>query len=282
MLKDLVWNLPEAIYVMTEAGDLLDANPAFLDLIGADTLAAAQRYGGASLWQDPNQRAAALAELARTDRLCDFEFQLRRLDGQRRTVLDTCYAAADAETGERVLYGILVDITQRTELEQELRRQAVRDPLTGCYNRRFLDDLAARLDSDEVWATIVVDIDHFKRYNDEFGHHAGDEVLIRLARFLTHRIRPTDVVVRTGGDEFLIVLLGRDSAHVTQIASRFRETAGTAAPVPFTIGWAVREPGESLYDTIRRADHELIHVRVQERRYRNVRRSGQHGAPGAH
>jgi diguanylate cyclase (GGDEF)-like protein len=173
----------------------------------------------------------------------------------------------EPESGEPLLYGILIDITQRKELEERLKKLLIRDPLTGCFNRRFLDDLAAQVDNSESpVGTIVVDVDKFKDYNDLHGHAAGDEVLVKLAKFLMRHARSEDAVVRTGGDEFLVVLQGDSVESTREVASRYAARAKHSAPIPISLGWAVRKPGESLLGVVRRADEELIHIRLAERR----------------
>lgn len=273
VVRSLVQNLPEAIYVMTDGGRIIDGNTAFLTLIGARSMDEACAVNAEQLWCDADARLQALQEIARSGQLKDFEYTIRGLDGRTRTVLDTCYVERDVKSGERLLYGILVDITERKRAEDELRRAAIRDPLTGCYNRRYLEEMATRLGKDDSWGAVVVDIDHFKDYNDRFGHKAGDEVLLRLTRFLGQLVRPGDAVIRLGGDEFLVILFGKDADFIVDIASRFKDTAPKRAPVPFSLGWAVRDRGETLYETIARADEELIYIRVEERRGRRPRSS---------
>jgi diguanylate cyclase (GGDEF)-like protein/PAS domain S-box-containing protein len=282
VLRDLVWNLPEPIYVMNEDGEFVDANPAFLQLVGVPDKHALLALAHDSLWEDPVQRRELLRRVATQGQLRNLETGLRRADGETRTVLDTCYSVRNEETGEKLLYGIMIDISERKKVERELRRLAVRDPLTGCYNRRYLDDIERGLsDGDEVWGAVVVDIDNFKRYNDEYGHKEGDEVLLKVARFLSHRVRPGDAVVRIGGDEFLVLLFGDDTEHIEDVARRFEQAAPKAAPVPFSIGWDVRKGKETLRETIDRADRQLIHVRGKERASVYQRRSGAAGEPGA-
>ncbi|MFQ6047079.1 MAG: GGDEF domain-containing protein [Gemmatimonadales bacterium] len=275
MLRNLVWNLPEPVYVMTERGELVDANPAYLELVGVPDKATLRELARDSLWEDLERRREALERIAVEGQLRNFEITLKRADGETRTVLDTCYSVENDDRADRLLYGIMVDITEQKRVEQELRGLAIRDPLTGAYNRRHLAELAVRLnEGSEVWGAVVVDIDHFKRYNDQHGHQAGDEVLLKVARFLSQRVRPGDAVVRIGGDEFLVLLFGDDTHHIEDVARRFQEAAPKAAPVPFTIGWAVREDNETLEETVNRADRALLHARVKERGPVLQRRSG--------
>jgi diguanylate cyclase (GGDEF)-like protein/PAS domain S-box-containing protein len=266
-LRMLFRNLAEAIYISDERGRVLDANPAFLEVFGVDSIEALQLYNVSDLLADPERRKLELAMLARDGKVREFELVIKRPDGQLRTVLDTTYLVRDPESGTPYYHGILVDITSRKELETTLHDQLVRDALTGCYNRRFLRDFDDRVERSEEsrWGCIYVDIDHFKQYNDRWGHQKGDEVLVRMARFLMRQVRASEPVVRLGGDEFLVLLLGENAASTAEIAERLQKGAARSAPVAFSLGWAVRAGSESFEDTIHRADRTLLEVRVLSR-----------------
>ena len=265
-LRSLVQNLREAIYITNSRGDVLDANPAFFDLMGVRSLDDLRSYGANEMVVDPSRRLAQLDRLERDGHVRDFELQLVRPDGGLLTVLDTVYSVREEETNELIFHGILVDITQRKALEEELRQRTVRDPLTGCFNRRHLADVDEILSpGDESWGCLFIDIDHFKTYNDQFGHQMGDNTLIRMSRFLMRQVRAEEPVVRVGGDEFVVILRGAQEAQVRMVAERMQQAALRTAPVPFSLGWAVREPRESLMSTMNRADQNLLAVRVIER-----------------
>ncbi|MBI2760613.1 MAG: sensor domain-containing diguanylate cyclase [Chloroflexi bacterium] len=265
-LRDLVRNLPEGIYITNPNGDILDVNQAFLDLFGVASLDDLRSCTAIDLLVDPAARACELEMLARDGRVRDFELQIRRPDGEVRTVIDTAYVCRDPDTGEIFYHGILTDITTRKELEGRLREQSHRDPLTGCYNRRYLEQLAQRIDTtDQQWGCIVIDVDYFKAYNDQYGHQVGDETLIRLSRFLLRHTRAGDAVVRMGGDEFLVMLPGADLEEVRLIADRLGAAAMSQSPAPFSLGSAARRHRETIKDLVGRADRRLLAVRVQER-----------------
>ncbi|MEP0773362.1 MAG: sensor domain-containing diguanylate cyclase [Acidobacteriota bacterium] len=268
VLADFVRNLQEGIYVTTADGRIRDANPAFLRMFGVSSLRQLRRFTAEQLLVDPARRAEELEILAREGAVREFELEIRRPDGEVRTVLDTAYQRVDEATGEVYYHGILIDITERKELERKLRDSAIRDALTGCYNRHYLHEQEHRLEASAVpWGVIVIDVDHFKEYNDRFGHHTGDRVLQGLARFLMNTVRTEDAVIRMGGDEFLILLHGSAALATEEVARRLSELGPGAAPVSFSQGWAVKSEGETLERTIRRADRQLIQVRVRERRY---------------
>ncbi len=264
-----VEHLDAGIYITDTEGRFLDANPAFLALFGFASKEEMADARVSDFLAEPERRQELMAILDERGSVRDFETEIVRRDGTTRTLSDTTYLVRDPNTGEKVYHGIVVDITHAKELEAQLRAQVMRDALTGCYNRRYLLELSERSGTGSgalgSWGCIFVDIDRFKKFNDEFGHQRGDEVLQRMARFLMRQVRADEPVIRLGGDEFLIVLLGADEARTEDVARRLQHAAARSAAVPFSLGWASREPGESLEDTLRRADRHLIAVRVLSR-----------------
>ena len=272
-LSELALRLKEGIYITTLDGEIIDANPAFLEMFGVDSLEdlKGQRT---SDFVKPEVRAREMALLEREGSVRDIEFQLTRRDGESRTVVDSAFLSVDPETGEKYCHGILVDITHRKELQTQLLELSIRDPLTGCYNRRYLNTVTRQCEAQPKgeWGCIYLDIDHFKQYNDKNGHAEGDSVLVKMARFLMRHVRAEEAVVRVGGDEFLVVLCDSDLDQTDHVAARLRAAAPTSAPGPFSMGWAARKNDESFEETMIRADRRLLAVRVDERRDLQKRR----------
>jgi diguanylate cyclase (GGDEF)-like protein/PAS domain S-box-containing protein len=266
-LSELALRLKEGIYITTLDGEIIDANPAFLEMFGVESLEELKgsRTGD---FVRPEVRAREMAQLERDGSVRDFEFQLTRRDGEVRTVVDSAILSVDAQTGEKYCHGILVDITQRKELQTQLLELSIRDPLTGCYNRRYLNTVMRQCEAQPKgeWGCIYLDIDHFKQYNDTNGHAEGDSILVKMARFLMRHVRAEEAVVRVGGDEFLVVLCDSDKEQTGNVATRLHAAAPMSAPAAFSMGWAARRDGESFEDTMIRADHRLLEVRVDERR----------------
>ena len=270
-LRLFIQNLREGIYITNDAGEILDANPACLEIFGVSTVDDLRNLRAEDLLADPAQRAQEAELLAVEGEVREFELVIRRPDGEERTVLDSCHAVRDEETGQVLYHGILIDISGRKQLESRFHEASLRDPLTGCYNRRFLLEVEKRLASFETWGTIVVDVDNFKEYNDDFGHQKGDEVLMKVSRFLQQNARSEDAVVRMGGDEFLLLLLGASARYVAEVGQRLRLTAAERGVPSFSLGWANRHGTESLERTIDHADRELLQIRLFERRSRQKR-----------
>lgn len=273
-LREFVRNLKEGIYITSETGDILDVNPAMLQIFGLASVEEFRKHKTADFWVDPVARAKEMEILARDGAVREFELQIRSTDGTIRTLLDTCYAVRIPETGEKVFHGILVDITERKKLELQLHEQSLRDPLTGCFNRRYMGEFEKRKGMRQ-WGCIVIDVDHFKDFNDSFGHAAGDEALVKLTRFLSQQVRAEEGVVRMGGDEFLILLPHADEKITRLVADRLRTGATERSPVSFSMGWATRLPGEDLEKTVARADDNLLSIRVSDRSYSPGRRKPQ-------
>jgi len=157
-------------------------------------------------------------------------------------------------------------------LHDDLQRVAALDPLTGLYNRRFgmkrLDEELARIQrSQSPLSLIIVDLDHFKRLNDTYGHLAGDKVLIRGASVIRDMLRKGDVVMRYGGEEFIAILPGSDIGDGREVAERIRfaigqssvDVAGHTLKVTASLGVACSSPDRllSAEDLIRLADARL-------------------------
>jgi diguanylate cyclase (GGDEF)-like protein len=120
------------------------------------------------------------------------------------------------------------DITHLKNAQEDLRQLASRDALTGLSNRRdFVEQASRRIQTSE-WATVVLfDIDHFKWINDTYGHVTGDETLRQLAWTCASLLRPTDLLARWGGEEFILLLLSNEPSVTLQMVERLR--SGIAA-----------------------------------------------------
>lgn len=263
-LRRFVEQLAEGIYITSASGEILDANPALLEILGFSTLDELRAAPVANLYREPERRRRELERLALDGRVREFEIELVRADGSVRTVLDTCYRIDDPKSGETLFHGILVDITPRKRLEAKLREMSLHDALTGCLNRHFLEEFGARHEPRRIlWGAVMIDVDRFKSYNDEFGHQAGDEALRRTAAYLAAQVRGEDAVVRVGGDEFLVLLLGRAAKRTPEVGARLAASRGF--DIDISVGWAVRRPGERLERTIARADKALLARRARRR-----------------
>lgn len=160
-------------------------------------------------------------------------------------------------------------------LQGHLEAQVLRDPLTGAYNRRHMDvclkKAMARRERYEVpWSVVSLDIDHFKRINDELGHDAGDQALRGLVETLSARLRKLDVLFRAGGEEFVILLESTRGAEALKLAEEL--CAAVAAtpilsqrPVTISLGVAELQADDTLSSWLKRADERLYEAKSQGR-----------------
>jgi diguanylate cyclase (GGDEF)-like protein/PAS domain S-box-containing protein len=150
------------------------------------------------------------------------------------------------------------------KLQAELREQVIRDPLTGLYNRRYLvetqeRELAHALREGYKVGFVMIDIDHFKKVNDTFGHEVGDQVLRQLAALIKDQTRLGDIVCRYGGEEILVILLNVTRETAFQITDRWR-IAFMNSNLPVECGQAkcTISCGISIYPTHGGTANELI------------------------
>lgn len=161
-----------------------------------------------------------------------------------------------------------------------LTHQALTDALTGLANRRHgfseLDrTIAAAERHDRSLCVLMCDLDHFKTLNDTYGHDAGDSCLREAARRLASSVRTSDLPVRWGGEEFVVVMPDAAEVHAAAVAERIRSEVadppfhigGDELHVTMSVGWALRAAGESGADLVARADGALYEAK---RRGRNA------------
>lgn len=172
-----------------------------------------------------------------------------------------------------VMINIVLNVI--SDLHRTLANQALTDPLTGVFNRRFmeeiLDGLVARAEREPLtMAILMIDIDHFKQVNDCHGHEQGDAVLKRVVEIVAARLRRSDRLFRWGGEEFLVLLEGVDSEGATVVAESVRESVAAASilpkrPVTVSIGVSQYVAGQDVDGWTRAADAALYRAKAEGR-----------------
>jgi diguanylate cyclase (GGDEF)-like protein len=156
-----------------------------------------------------------------------------------------------------------------------LREQAHRDALTGLFNRHHLSDIMdrelARCARDgQPLSLLMIDVDHFKQINDQFGHQVGDDVLRETARLLAERTRDSDMLFRYGGEEFLLLLVAADALVAKAVAEELRQRyalspltrVGSPVMATLSIGVATfADHGTSFESLVQAADQALYRAK---------------------
>lgn len=175
------------------------------------------------------------------------------------------------------LIGVSTDITDLVQMREQLIEQANTDELTKLCNRRklweyFLDSYQAAQSKQFPLCCIIIDIDHFKQVNDDYGHDFGDNVIAELADIIRHNLRKSDCCGRIGGEEFLIVLNRTVAEEALQIAERLRtQFLGCSLNdqhKPFSLSCGVTQlcsDDSEFLDLYRRADNALYQAKHQGR-----------------
>ncbi len=180
-----------------------------------------------------------------------------------------------------LLAGHITEAIERIRLRDELREQAIHDPLTGAYNRRHFEEVmrvesARARRSGEAIGFLMIDVDSFKQINDTHGHDVGDRVLVGIVKTLKASTRDADLVVRSGGDEFIVVMPGIGASldvplsRVTKSMEAWNDASGLDFRVGLSIGCMRWDPttGDTIEDSLKQADDRMY----EEKRRRKAGR----------
>ncbi|MDX2142793.1 MAG: diguanylate cyclase [Rhodospirillaceae bacterium] len=228
----------------------------------------------------PDDRARYAAIIAdKTWRRAEFDYRVITRTNEIRHLCSRIQRTVDKK-GKRIRdFAVILDVTERKKLEEELRAQAATDPLTGVPNRRSFDS-AARREVERArryaksFTVIAIDIDHFKRVNDTYGHDVGDIVLRSMTKTCLEKLRITDVLARLGGEEFAVLLPETSLEAAIVLAERLRvgiattpiESVKGQINITVSLGvaqFALNEPTIDL--TLKRADEALYKAKREGR-----------------
>jgi diguanylate cyclase (GGDEF)-like protein len=287
----LFFALPDPVLVLDSLGRVMDCNVAGRSLAGRDVprgqplqewpvfgaaLAAllAQRPAGPAVLElDSPARVleVRVSDIGEGDRRIGGLVQLRDVTAQHQAQARIAGTLAERDA----------QLRQVAQLEAELREQAMRDPLTGLYNRRalvqrFEQELQHQRVTGQSLTLVLIDIDHFKRINDSFGHATGDAVLRALAATMRDGVRTSDAVFRIGGEEFALLLPNADALQATLRVQALRQGLRTLAlpladeGVTFSAGIAACQGADDTLDSLLHQADEALYLAKSGGRNRSV------------
>lgn len=234
---------------------------------------------------DPNLGSSLQTILLESGRIDNLQLRLQRKTGGEMPVLGNVLAIKDQHGRLKETRCTLHDYTERQLLQDRLQTLATTDSLTGLYLRRAFDEMAAkefmrRARTGSHLCVMLIDVDHFKRVNDSYGHDAGDSVLKSLAQLLLNTVRQDDVVARYGGEEFAILMANTGIEEAQNIGRRIRVLAqsnpillpsGASVGITVSIGLsAVKHEDQTIAAAMKRADIALYHAKGEGRNKLNV------------
>jgi diguanylate cyclase (GGDEF)-like protein len=231
----------------------------------------------AQFYESVDDRNRLLADVAAHGFADNRELSIRTTGGLTRPCLVSARALA-YRGAPHVAVGFS-DVTELKAIEAKLREAAMRDPLTGLFNRRHFYEVGAReLERTRRYgrplSLAMLDVDHFKEKNDRYGHGVGDEILVSLARVAATALRKTDVLARYGGEEFVVLFTETGIDEAARVTERLRAAVAnallvtSAGPVSITVSGGV--VGCSAADTtlerlVERADRALYRAKDRGR-----------------
>ncbi len=295
--------LPIGVSVVGSNAEIIQSNRAFQQIWGGAAPGDPhKRYELYQAWWTHSDRSitpdewASTRAIQRGETVLEQELRIQRFDGQIAHVLNSAVPIHDERGQVQGCAVAMMDISSRVRaeddlrfvnaqlesrlseiqsLQEQLREQAIRDPLTGLYNRRYMQEtfevaLAHAKRFGEPIGVLLMDVDHFKSLNDRFGHKAGDMMLEVLGRLLRATSRQMDIACRYGGEEFVLLMPGATLTMALQRAESWRaafaeqrlDCWGDVLQATLSVGVAAfPDHGQSVDELLRAADTALYHAK---------------------
>lgn len=271
-LESILHTLPIPFAVSDLQGHLLQANQRFRDKFAVgDNM---ENYRAAQFYKRKQDRARVINALRDYQRIEDVECLLQDMNGNE---FWTLLSASEIETDNGpAIFAAMTDISEHKQREIRLHEEASTDPLTQAYNRRAffrLPTLMRQQKANRPHSIAMLDLDHFKKLNDDHGHAVGDEALRRFVASAKECLRENDVIGRIGGEEFAIFLSDIPLHHAQDVLNRLCqktaqilvESNGDTISFTVSVGLTVWNIEESIEEVLQRADELLYEAKAAGR-----------------
>jgi len=267
--------IPVPLFYKDRKGSYLGCNKAFEDFVGkskeeiiSKTVYEISKKNNAKTYADMDK------ELFENPSTQTYEYEYENSDNEKRYVLFNKVTYNNALGEVDGIIGIVNDITEIKKRETELEEKTFFDSLTGIFNRRYFDENIEKewkkcVRENEPLSLIMLDIDFFKKYNDYYGHQEGDNCLKKVAQEIRiSLLRPSDIAVRYGGEEFVVILPNTNINGAYRVAERIRRNiinlaikheASTVSEV-VTLSQGIGEMNninDTVYECLKNADKSL-------------------------
>jgi len=258
----------DAFWVVDKDGNFYDFNSAFCEMSG---------YSREELLK------MNIEDLEITENRTAIEKRINRILTEGKDRFETVHrkkdgAAYDIEivsslfdSDHSLVVGFARDISQSKEESKRISFLSFHDHLTGLYNRRYIEDSVKRLDTKRNYpfTIMTLDVNGLKLTNDAFGHHTGDQVLVSVSEAIKKVCREDDIIGRTGGDEFIILLPKTDRSDAEKIKKRIEKTATEAdldsVLVSVAIGYSIKNhPDKDIQEVMKEADSMMYRNKLKD------------------
>ena len=211
--------------------------------------------------------------LTQGETVSDFEHLLQRKNGQEIWVTTNGFSLLDEHGKTKAFRGMDIDITHLKKAEEKIRYLSYHDQLTGLYNRHFFEAEIERLDTWRNWplTVMMVDANGLKLINDAFGHHAGDELLVKMAQVLKKSVRSDDIISRIGGDEYVLLLPKTSEEEAEKMIERIQANAAPMTvrglPLSFSYGFYTKATENlTMEDALKLAETKMYNQKNERRK----------------
>lgn len=275
-MEQVLSALPIPYIITRPDGEIHNGNALAMDLFRVRPSDVTE-INAEDFYADPEERENMVVKVLDEGLIKNREVKLKTRAGMEFWALISA-SAIELEKGVGIFIG-LTDITLQKELERKLEQLAMTDPLTGILNRRAFASFASKerdraIRHDHLLAVLELDIDHFKRINDTYGHDMGDKALIHFVGVVRENLRSTDVFGRMGGEEFALILAESDIQGAVASAERLRQAVETSSltldenrnlRLTVSCGVTLWGPDELLDLALNRADKALYQAKKEGR-----------------